>query len=455
MEKFQRNYKIVFEIGHFSSENISDLIPEELITVAYPFTCKFTVSSNLNHANCGKAHLQLLNLPEDVQKKLYRDNYTSRKYILMELNAGYQNEMPLIFYGFVNQCYSYRESGAVDFITDIQADSNQLITVYGFNNVTIAKDTRFEDVIKVLTEQYPWYKPRYITPKIRPLPKNKTFIGQTLDLLGKEYGEYDIFIDNGDINVLGKNEVIPADNILVITSESGLLGSPRRAEQYLHFDMLFEPRLKLAQAIELRSNSIPWFNQLYKVYGIEHKGTISPRESGRMITKVTLFLGDDAFEEIRQLSETKAPESSGEWQKPVSGGKITSNFGYRKAPTKGASTGHKGIDIGVGVGTPVYAAANGTAVSLLQGGGYSGFGRYVQINHGKDSDGNTLISFYGHLSRSVVTGSQNVSKGQLIGYSGGAAGAYGSGTSTGPHLHFQINKNGKPINPIQYVGAWG
>lgn len=454
MEKFQRNYKVVFEIGHFADSNLTALIPEEIIEVAYPFTCRFSTSANLNHSNCGKCQMQLLNLPEDVQKKLYKDNYNASKYILMEFYAGYQNEMPLIFYGFVSQCYSYRESGAVDFTTDIQADSNQLITIYGFNNVTIAQNTKFEDVIKVLTEQFPWYKPRYITPKIRPLPKNKTFIGQTLDLLGREYGEYDIFIDNGDLNVLGKNEVIPADSIMVITSESGLLGSPKRAQQYLNFDMIFEPRLKLAQAIELRSNSIPWFNQLYKVYGIEHKGVISPRECGKVTTKVTLFLGDDAFEEIRQLSTTEAPKSTGEWQKPVSGGYITSSFGYRNAPTKGASTGHKGIDIGVQVGTPVYAAADGTAMVLLQGSGYSGYGRYIQINHGKDNDGNLLVSIYGHLSRTVIESSQKVTKGQLIAYSGGAAGAYGSGTSTGPHLHFQINKNGQAVNPFEYIGAW-
>lgn len=453
MQKFQRNYKVVFEVGHFG-DNLTDLIPEEIIEVTYPFTCRFSTSANLNASSCGRCQMQLLNLSEDIQKKLYKDNYNAKKYILMEFYAGYQDEMPLIFYGFVSQCYSYRDSGAVDYVTDIQANSNQLITIYGFNNVTIAKDTKFEDVIKTLTEQFPWYKPRYITQKIKPLAKNKTFIGQTLDILGREYGQYDIYIDKGELNVLDKNEVVPGD-ILVINSESGLLGSPRRAEQYLEFDMIFEPRLKLAQSIELQSSSIPWFNQLYKVYGIAHKGVISPVESGKVTTKVTLFLGDDIFEELREVSNPEAPKSVGEWQKPVSGGYITSNFGYRSAPIQGASTGHKGIDIGVPVGTPVYAAANGRATVLLEGGGFKGFGRYIQINHGKDQSGNNLTSIYGHLSRAVINSSQNVTKGQLIAYSGGAKGSYGSGTSTGPHLHFQINKNGSAVNPIQYIGAWG
>lgn len=452
MQKFQRNYKVIFEIGHIG-DNLTDLIPEEIIEVAYPFTCRFSTSANLNASNCGKCHMQLLNLSETVQKKLYKDNYNAKKYILMEFYAGYQDEMPLIFYGFVSQCYSYRESGAVDYITEIQANSNQLITIYGFNNVTIAKDTKFEDVIKTLTEQFPWYKPRYITPKIKPLASNKTFIGQTLDLLGREYGQYDIYIDKGELNVLDKNEVVPGD-ILVINSESGLLGSPRRAEQYLEFDMIFEPRLKLAQAIELESSSIVWFNQLYKVYGTEHKGIISPVEGGKVNTKVTLFLGDDLFEQLREISNSEAPKSTGEWQKPVNGGYITSRFGYRPSPTPGASTGHKGIDIGVNIGTPVYAAANGRATVLLEGGGYKGFGRYIQINHGKDQNGNNLTSIYGHLSKTVINSSQNVTKGQLIAYSGGVKGAYGSGTSTGPHLHFQINKNGSAVNPIQYIGAW-
>ena len=448
MQKFQRNYKVVFEIGNFGGQNGTDLIPQEIIEVAYPFTCRFTTSANLNSANCGKCQMQLLNLPEIVQKKLYKDNYNATKYMLMEFYAGYQNEMPLIFYGFVNQCYTHRDSGAVDFVTDIQADSNQLITYYGFNNVTIAKDSRFEDVLQILTKDFPWYKPRYITPKIKPLASNKTFIGQTLDLLGREYGQYDIYIDKGELNVLDKNEVVPGD-ILVINSKSGLLGSPKRAQQYLEFDMIFEPRLKLAQAIELQSSSIVWFNQLYKVYGIEHKGVISPVECGKVTTKVTLFLGDDPFEQVREYSQMQSNNNqvtSGQWSKPIKGGRITSQFGYRKAPKAGASTGHKGIDIGVPYNTPVYAPENGTVTGAYINGG---FGRFISVNHGKDKDGNLLVSWYGHLNKWLVSPGQKVSKGQQIGLVGS------TGVSTGPHLHFQVMKNGSPVNPIEYIGAWG
>lgn len=280
------------------------------------------------------------------------------------------------------------------------------------------------------------------------MASNKTFIGQTLDLLGREYGQYDIYIDKGELNVLDKNEVVPGD-ILVINSKSGLLGSPKRAQQYLEFDMLFEPRLKLAQAIELQSSSIVWFNQLYKVYGIEHKGVISPVECGKVTTKVTLFLGDDPFEQVREYSQMESNNNqvtSGQWSKPIKGGRITSQFGYRKAPKAGASTGHKGIDIGVPYNTPVYAPENGTVTGAYINGG---FGRFISVNHGKDKDGNLLVSWYGHLNKWLVSPGQKVSKGQQIGLVGS------TGVSTGPHLHFQVMKNGSPVNPIEYIGAWG
>ena len=442
MQKFQRNYKITFEIGQMSSGQ--DLIPQEIIEVSFPYTLHFQTSTALNATGCGKCHLQLFNLPEQVQKKLYRDNYTNTKYILMELYAGYQEQMPLVFYGFVNQCYTSRDGGSVDYITDIQADSNMLLTYYGFNNVTIAKDTQIVDVVKKLTEEFPFYKPTYITPKIKPLASNKTFIGQTLDLLGREYGNYEIFIDKGNFNILASNEVIPGD-IYVVNADSGLLGSPRKSDQYLYFDMVFEPRLLLGQAIELASSSILWFNQLYKIYGIEHKGIISPSECGKVTTKVTLFLGDDAFEEIKAYSDPETKSTDTKWGKPVKGGRITSQFGLRKQPTAGASTGHQGIDIGVNYNTPVYAAANGTVLSAKVNGG---FGNFVSINHGRDSAGNILESWYGHLNKWLVSPGQKVIKGQQIALSGS------TGISTGPHLHFQINKNGKAVNPIEYIGAF-
>lgn len=123
--------------------------------------------------------------------------------------------------------------------------------------------------------------------------------------------------------------------------------------------------------------------------------------------------------------------------KPISGGRRTSGFGGRKAPTKGASTNHKGIDWATPIGTAVMASSGGT-VSIA--GWQSGYGYVVYINH---PDGKQTR--YGHLSKILVSAGQKVTQGQKIALSGN------TGRSTGPHLHFEIRINGQAVNPLNYL----
>jgi murein DD-endopeptidase MepM/ murein hydrolase activator NlpD len=123
--------------------------------------------------------------------------------------------------------------------------------------------------------------------------------------------------------------------------------------------------------------------------------------------------------------------------KPISGGTLSSGFGARSAPTKGASTYHKGIDWATPTGTTVYASNAGT-VSFA--GWASGYGYAVFIEH---ADGRQTR--YGHLSKVLVSAGQTVSQGQKIALSGN------TGVSTGPHVHFEIRINGTAVNPLKYL----
>lgn len=111
-------------------------------------------------------------------------------------------------------------------------------------------------------------------------------------------------------------------------------------------------------------------------------------------------------------------------------GRISSQFGYRWGRM------HEGVDIAAPTGTAVIAADSGTVVFA----GYkSGYGLMVEVNHG-----NGFSTRYAHNSKLLVSGGQKVNKGQLIARSGN------TGRSTGPHLHFEIRKNGVPQNPLNY-----
>lgn len=131
---------------------------------------------------------------------------------------------------------------------------------------------------------------------------------------------------------------------------------------------------------------------------------------------------------------TKIPPT---YIKPISGGRISSYFGKRKAPTKGASTYHKAVDWAIPRGTAVKASCGGTVAKAGWG---SGYGYVVYINH---DDGRQTR--YAHLSKVLVKAGQRVQQGDLIAKSGN------TGVSSGPHLHFELLINGRQVDPLKYI----
>ena len=115
-------------------------------------------------------------------------------------------------------------------------------------------------------------------------------------------------------------------------------------------------------------------------------------------------------------------------------GRITSPFGMRRHPILGYVRMHRGIDMGGGYGGPVFAVSDGVVQVAGRTGGY---GNYVKLSHGGG-----LGTGYGHMSRIAVRAGQHVSRGQVIGYIGS------SSLSTGPHLHYEVYRNGVPVNPL-------
>lgn len=122
---------------------------------------------------------------------------------------------------------------------------------------------------------------------------------------------------------------------------------------------------------------------------------------------------------------------------PVSKGYISSPFGMRKDPFNGRYRKHRGIDIAGPKGTAVMSIAEGTVVFSGRKGSY---GRFIEIEHE-----NGLTSRYAHLDETVVKKGYKVSRGELIGRLGS------TGRSTGPHLHLEVLKQQKHVNPLSYL----
>ena len=137
-------------------------------------------------------------------------------------------------------------------------------------------------------------------------------------------------------------------------------------------------------------------------------------------------------------SATGARTGSMQWPAP---GRLTSTFGNRVHPLFGVTRFHAGIDVGGGLGARVSAADGGTVIAA---GPASGYGTLVVVSHGT-VDGRDLSTAYAHMGSISVRPGQDVSRGQQLGTIGN------EGNSTGPHLHFEVRRNGDPVDPLDYV----
>ncbi len=157
----------------------------------------------------------------------------------------------------------------------------------------------------------------------------------------------------------------------------------------------------------------------------------SSKEIENMIKKI---------QEEQAKNNAKVYYTGGEMEWPVpSSYRITSPFGNRTHPITGVKTMHKGIDIGANSGTNVIASEDGIVISSSY---INGYGNTVIIDHG---DGYSTL--YAHNSALKVSLGQEVSRGDVVALIGS------TGFSTGPHLHFEVRKNGVATNPMNFLGS--
>jgi murein DD-endopeptidase MepM/ murein hydrolase activator NlpD len=148
-----------------------------------------------------------------------------------------------------------------------------------------------------------------------------------------------------------------------------------------------------------------------------------------------------SFDEIEDLIRNKEKLlASTPAIQPVSNknlNRIASGFGYRIDPVYKTTKFHAGLDFAAPQGVPIYATADGRVTTAGNSG--NGFGNHVVITHGYGYE-----TLYGHMFRVKARNGQTVKRGEIIGYVGN------TGKSTGPHLHYEVHKNGKPLDPVYF-----
>jgi len=185
-----------------------------------------------------------------------------------------------------------------------------------------------------------------------------------------------------------------------------------------------------------------------EVFKLDEEKTVYANE---LAQNLAIFLGDFYDENVpsngthgsiaNMIKDDNSVYTGGEFAAPAAGWKplVTSEFGNRTHPVTGEiNSFHSGIDIGLAEGTEVRAAADGTVLFVKKMS--TGYVWHLAINHG-----GKLVTLYAHLSKILVTEGQEVHKGDPIAESGD------TGRTTGPHLHFEVIVDGKPIEPRGYI----
>lgn len=300
MNKFGRNYLLTIS----TVDNRIDPTGNPII-IKPPFTVEFDITRNiLSSANV--CSLRIYNLSQTHRNNIRFNFYNQGEYRRISFLAGYgSGVLPLAFSGNITQAWSAREGN--NFVTTIECFDGGFAFANSITSATITAGVPQADVFAQLVGALNEYfvTPGYIGSYPGSISRSNSYSGATTDVL-RELSQGGFFVDNEKANILGNSEYVPAD-IVVVNSQSGLLGTPVLQDTILSFEMLFEPGILPGQQVKLESLTAPEFNStsfdnggvnvngFYKVTSIKHRGTISEAVCGDAVTTLEMFYGSQAL----------------------------------------------------------------------------------------------------------------------------------------------------------------
>lgn len=272
----------------------------EAVNVAYPMTLFLDVQRN-TLASANKGYFKIMNLKEDTRRKILHDRYDTLTYRQLVLSAGYESDpkLPIIFQGNILSAYSYRQKQ--DWVTEIEALDGGFGIINGQISSSVpAAQNNARDVIAAAIRTMPNVALGDVgdiaPPEVNA--RGLAVMGNSWDVVNAMAPDASVFVDGERANVIGKNEYIPAsDEPFVISSETGMLETPRRFDARLDVKMMFEPRLKIGMLVELQSLET-YYNGLYSVIGVTHRGVISGAVNGELTTIVSVWKGTSQLKAV-------------------------------------------------------------------------------------------------------------------------------------------------------------
>lgn len=309
MDKFFPGYELAVEVDQgfqrtdLGFERSNDQIEQDkgVVFIRLPITLEFEVVRK-SQGSAQTATFRLFNLARTTRDAIQKDIYEMTTLRRIKFSAGYASNtaegraLPVVFRGSIMRAQSWREG--TTWVTEIDAYDG-----YGMVNsrtvtVTMSPGISTKQVLEKLVKLVPTASE---IPVIGGFPvtnkRGEVLVGNAWELIQKKSDNLAL-IDNGQIKILNFNEVTVSE-LAVITSDTGLLGSPKRTDSSLEFDMIFEPRLTLMQKVQLRSQTNRQYNRDWKVLGVTHRGVISTSVSGERRTSVTLWFTPEDFKVVQ------------------------------------------------------------------------------------------------------------------------------------------------------------
>lgn len=282
--KFQRSYRIEITLDE----------GDDPIVILPPLTIRFTVKRRWQ-ASLNQMTLDIYNLSGKVRDLIFQEFFNNERRKRIRLYAGYDT-LSLLFEGDIFEAYSHREG--TEIVTTITTRSGDWDLNNTFTWESLRKGQTVGKVLDFLISQFKYVEKGAIGEWTDVLERPVILNGNTYDLI-RQYSNDQVFIDNNKVYVLKRYEVLEG-GYPVIDKNTGILSTPRRDGGFVTVQTLFEPRLRVGQRVELKSDIMPIYDASYQLVGLQHQGTISEAVGGQCQTMVDLFIGSESFKTVQE-----------------------------------------------------------------------------------------------------------------------------------------------------------
>jgi len=289
MAKWGRSY--VLKVEAFGGK--------ETIEITMPFTLQFSISrSMIGGAN--NASITVMNLNQATREKIFKDEFDIDDYRAVQLFAGYEDGastlLPMVFNGHVRKAGSQRNG--TEWETELDCFDGAFAMTMGKMAKSVPAGQTLKDMLLGIMENLPKIDGATIGGGYDQKNQRGQMLFENPAEFLKMASQNRFFIDNNHAYILADNETLKGD-IETIDVSTGLIGTPRRQKNIIELETIFEPRLFLAQDLEIVSTTNPGVNGTYKVIEIQHNGIISPTVGGAVTTKVKLNVPASAIKRVK------------------------------------------------------------------------------------------------------------------------------------------------------------